>query len=439
MPIYIKENNALKDNMYEIPPKLQRHLQDTLTKFQDYSQDKGYKRLNSLVNPDYNKRSDKEDRLHSDAKHISFSDLKRIDHDFRHMNQNPHDFQRQMNGGDEMARFARETLNKERTKVEPVLKQEKVKSLAKSNLKPTLSEPSSITVGNITAQVHESKKKIYIQENQINTLYEYRSQLTIPFEGEGKYNYEHFLDYLEDNGMYGTLPPTSNPNLSDFVDKQLGQGFELFKEDDDLYDAFLVAFPKFLDTYADELDDLFTIPYYQEYMEDEDGYSDLMLHYLNNYGQHLWSEYLYDIYTDNFHESNFPHEVKQDERGLIYIERVITLPPSLSKTFSTYRGELDDFYKFLEINFKGCVGTYWSWGHGDSYCGCSYTNEQDVTLKGYVDPKHVNWEQTLYKQTYPLAHEQEITIQDGAPIEIVEINLGNKKKLPLNGSIIVKA
>ena len=59
MPIFLKENNALKDNMYEIPKDLEVHLKNTLSKFSDYRQNKGYKRLNTLVNPKYNKRSDK--------------------------------------------------------------------------------------------------------------------------------------------------------------------------------------------------------------------------------------------------------------------------------------------------------------------------------------------------------------------------------------------
>ena len=75
-----------------------------------------------------------------------------------------------MNGGDKMAKFVHDTLSKERTKVEPTLKQEKVKSLEKNKLKPSVSEPSTISVGNLSAQVHESIKKIYIKESQINIL-----------------------------------------------------------------------------------------------------------------------------------------------------------------------------------------------------------------------------------------------------------------------------
>ena len=75
--------------------------------------------LNSLVNPEYNKRSNKADQF-KDGKHITFTDMKRIDHDFRHMSKNPKDLNRILNGGDKMAHFVKDTLNKERTKVKPV-------------------------------------------------------------------------------------------------------------------------------------------------------------------------------------------------------------------------------------------------------------------------------------------------------------------------------
>jgi hypothetical protein len=149
---------------------LEKHLKNTLSKYGQYKQSKGYKRLNSLVNPSYNKRSNKEDSLNSNDKHISFADLKRIDFDLRHMSQDPNDIERIMNGGDEMARFVKDTLDKERTKVEPILKQEKVKTRNKNKMKPSLATPSQIKVGNITAQVHESNKHIYITEEQLNLL-----------------------------------------------------------------------------------------------------------------------------------------------------------------------------------------------------------------------------------------------------------------------------
>mgnify|MGYP003290455309 CR=1 FL=1 len=171
MPIFLKEaNQELKDNMYEIPKELHQHLVQTLQQHGEGNEEnKGYKRLNALVNPKYNKRSDKEDRQFKDGKHISHSELEKIDHEFRHMGNNPHNIQRILNGGEKMASWARNTLNRERTKVAPVLKQKKIETRNKNATKPVAKPMKPIEVGNINASIHESKK-IYITEEQLNLL-----------------------------------------------------------------------------------------------------------------------------------------------------------------------------------------------------------------------------------------------------------------------------
>lgn len=153
MPIFIKENQVLNKKSFKLPKNLQQHLKDTLAKYGDYKEEEGYKRLNSLVNPNYNKRKD---NANEEEKEISYSDLKRIDHDFRHMNKNPKNLKRILNGGEEMAHFAKETLNRERTKVAPVLKQEKIKTRNKNASKPTLKPMKPIKLDNGSARLHES-------------------------------------------------------------------------------------------------------------------------------------------------------------------------------------------------------------------------------------------------------------------------------------------
>ena len=72
MPIFIKENQVLNKKSFKLPKNLQQHLKDTLAKYGDYKEEEGYKRLNSLINPDYNKRNDKKS---GDEREISFADL----------------------------------------------------------------------------------------------------------------------------------------------------------------------------------------------------------------------------------------------------------------------------------------------------------------------------------------------------------------------------
>lgn len=167
MPIFIKENQELKDNMYKIPNRLYKKLKCLLSKYGNYTQYKGYKRLNALVNPEYNKRSDKANQF-KNGKYISFTDLKRIKHDFKHMSDNPNDINNILNGGKDMEIFVDDTLNRERTKVAPVLKQKKVETRNKNKVKPSIKPMKPLKLGNINANVHESK---YLNENLDNHPY----------------------------------------------------------------------------------------------------------------------------------------------------------------------------------------------------------------------------------------------------------------------------
>ena len=435
MPIFIKENQELKDNMYEIPDKLEKHLKQTLSKYGDYTQNKGYKRLNSLVNPEYNKRSDKADQF-KDGKHITFTDMKRIDHDFRHMNKNPKDLNRILNGGDEMAHFVKDTLNKERTKVKPIDSVPEVNDNNKNQLKPNIKPMKPIQLGDVSANVHENKK-IYIKENQLNLLKEYRNQLTIPFDGvNGKYNYEHFIDYLENIGTYGVLEQTSKPKINDFVDDNIIKSFNFYLEemDEDFNDKFI----DFIKSKSNNLNNIFSIPNYTEYIEDE-YYDDLMDYYLSDYGKQEWKNYLFDIFEDEIYYWGFPERIKQNERGLIIIERAITVPDLLNKSYSIYGERNNDFYNFLNKRYDDGIGCYWSWYEGKPYCGGSYDKSQTIYLKGCVDPINVDWDETIAKQAYSLNEEMEIKIKPQSPIEISEIITTNGKHLPLKKPIIVKA
>lgn len=431
MPIFIKENQELQDNMYEIPDKLEKHLKQTLSKYKDYTQNKGYKRLNALVNPEYNKHSDKADRF-KDGKHITFTDMKRIDHDFRHMNKNPKNMDRILNGGEEMAHFVKDTLNKERTKVAPVLKQKKVETRNKNELKPTLKPMKPIKLGNVDVNVHEGKK-IYIKENHLEVLKEYRNQLTIPFDGiEGKYNYEHFIDYLEAIGKYGKLNATKYPDLDKIIEKKLSKGIDYYENFLET-DASIYTFEDFISKCSDnELENMFDIDEYEYFIEMED-YSSLM-DYLNEYGEKRW----YDFFAESFKEKmgyfGFPNNIIQDNRGLILVERSITIPQALSKNFKNYQ----DYYQYLMDNYSG-VGTYWSWNCGKAYCGNNYDNKESITLRGYVDPISVNWVETIAKQVYYYNEEMEIKVYDSEPIEIFEIITKDEKHFPLKNPIIVNA
>ena len=175
MPIFIKENQELNGNKYKIPKKLVNKLKVKLAKFDDYKTTDGYKRLKALATPSYNERTDSKD--FENGNYISYGDMKTIDHDFRHMSQDPNNFERQINGGEELAQFVSNKLKSERNKVEPILKQKEVETRNKNKLKPPKNPMKPIKVGNVEVNIRESliKENDYYEHPYYKYMEEYNA------------------------------------------------------------------------------------------------------------------------------------------------------------------------------------------------------------------------------------------------------------------------
>lgn len=165
MLIFINENDALKQNTYKLPKEITNHLKNTLANFGQYKTNKGYKRLNTLIDPNYNNRNDISPQ-NKDEKFITYGDLKRIDHDFRHMEKNPNNLERILNGGELMAHFTHDILNRERNKVKDVLKNKKIATRKQNAVKPIVKPTTPVK----PEKIQENKKIIFINEKQLNSF-----------------------------------------------------------------------------------------------------------------------------------------------------------------------------------------------------------------------------------------------------------------------------
>ena len=98
------------------------------------------------------------------------------------------------------------------------------------------------------------------------------------------------------------------------------------------------------------------------------------------------------------------------ERGLIKIERVISLNDSFSK-------------------YKGNIGIYWTFmeGMGDSH-GAVSSSKNNITICALVDPKDVNWEETIGANIID-PDEYELTLEEDAPIQITKILDVSRKEI----------
>ena len=140
---------------------------------------------------------------------------------------------------------------------------------------------------------------------------------------------------------------------------------------------------------------------------------------INNtvYGEDYCEEHDIDSVEDD--EENFIEYIKdivdeqltlEFERGLIKIERVISLNDSFSK-------------------YKGNIGIYWTFieGMGDSH-GAIGSSRNNITICALVDPKDVNWEETIAANIMD-PDEYELTLEEDAPIQITKILDTNRKEI----------
>lgn len=301
--------------------------------------------------------------------------------------------------------------------------------------------------------VTESKKKVKVNESQVSKLIrEYRSQLVLPFEHDTpnhdfKVNYEHFIDYLEENGQYGTLPSDDTSigdlivaNIDDYV---LCEFLYTHTEDGETQD-FLGFFVTEMINKGYKLEDIFN----------SQDVCNSVRNAISNGGERYdigtaicdtvdmsdWNEifksritfvleaFLHDK-LENLGES-LVDNFNIDENGLICIERAITLPQLDSKTTKGYDV---DYYTLLQKQYKGMIGTCWSWENGDTYDGADYGDgTTTIYLEGKVRPSDVVWNITLRMNlSLDFEGEKEIRVMQNKPVEIYDILDENHNSLKI--------
>lgn len=447
MPLILEdEGKKLNKRQLTIPKKLVNKLKATRNLFDKYSKTKGFKRLNAMIDDDYNKRSNKKDRIHNGDKTISFSDAKKIDFDMRHMAPSPNNLEFTLLGGEDTKNWVHDALRKERTAVKKVDGVKPVPKLEKNPMK-TPDVQKDVQMGDVTVRLTES---------QLLTLKEYHTQTSFNFDDEGngfygKHNWEHFVDYLEGMGKYGTLPPSdcSYRDLQAFIMDSKDEAFEI-KEESDNYDDGdqLAMFDEVANVLeqgknSSEIEDLFNIvdyPFLTGYYEYDGNAEEFLEEYFDyeNFDspydyRDIFSNYGFGEFMSNVKENflcelddyGFTYNLTLDDRGLLYIERAMTIPKFKE---STFKSELDgqennDFYSHIQ-RYSG-IGNCWTWckGASEAYCGSYYGgNSSTVVLKGYVNPRDVDWAETVYRNAYGLNYEREIYISKGN-VEIDRIEL----------------
>lgn len=166
MPLIIEdEGKLLGKKQAKVPDKLVNKIKRNLNLFGQYKQSKGFKRASSIVDDNYNKRSNKKDKIHNGDKTLSFSDIKKIDHEYKNMSINDDDVNAKnlgfiLPGGNDMKNWAHDTLRKMRTAVKKVKAVPPVPKLEKPS--PELKDTKKdIKMGNAAVKLTEDIEYFY--------------------------------------------------------------------------------------------------------------------------------------------------------------------------------------------------------------------------------------------------------------------------------------
>ena len=333
------------------------------------------------------------------------------------------------------------------------------------------------TLSRISENVKRNKK-IVLNENQLLILKEYHDQTVFNFDNEGnayfeKNNWENYVDFLEYLGTPGELPKSSwgMTEIENAVENAKKQNSNFYEEDIDEYDyidAFLeLVYDAILGNNKNNKERIFTEEFFnvfngiEEFAEKNNYYItsdvierylrystdildevDEMEGYLTPYGYSLYQTLLEESFYDKIYEYDMVNNMTINDRGLIYIERNITIPNFNSPKFN-YNGN-NNFYKYLKKSFYD-LGNCFSWeeGRGESYNGFGFGENgvSEIKLKCWVDPKDINWEATVYRNCYSLRDEKEIYIdKSGAKVEVFDVILirGKINGVDVSGKSLLK-
>ena len=330
----------------------------------------------------------------------------------------------------------------------------------------------------ISESIKRNNKKIIVNENQLLALKEYHDQLAFNFDENGnayfkKNNWEHYVDFLEDIGKPGTLPSSEwgmqeiqnavneelekvdyqNDELNeyDYVNAFLELVYETFiyehnKMDEIFENNFLEKFNGFYEFEKENnyYDRSQTIKKYLQEKTDvfDDPYN--LDNFLTPFGYNEYQGHLQEAFTEHFEEYDMLSSMIINDRGLIYIERNITIPNFNSPEFNFNKNLYKTYYNYLKDKFYD-LGNCFSWGEdcGEAYNGGSFGQGKtsELKIKCWVDPKDINWETTVYRNCYSLNYEKEVYIDEtGAKIEVFDVVLmnGNVNGQNVSGKSLIK-
>lgn len=273
-------------------------------------------------------------------------------------------------------------------------------------------------------------------------------QLELPFDGNiYKPNYEYFIDYLEKIGEYGKLGKSVSTNHFENINYN-NLLVRLMRQNDSsvVYLIIDAACDYIKETYDISLgyNDIDEYGLYD--ISNTDRAFDKVIEIIQgNYDSEadaeIISSSIINLILDRI-KTYIDDELQlvYDNRGLIYVEREIGLSNIMSKP-----DNFDDSFFVSNMNndfYKKGVGLCWCYkeGYAESYNGYG---DYFITMKGYVDPKDVDWESTIFTNVIFGGDEYEVRMKKNVPIEVDSVIITGRdnqsKNMPLKQPIIVNS
>ena len=218
--------------------------------------------------------------------------------------------------------------------------------------------------------------KIILNENQLNRLFEYHAQQRLPFEEVFYGKKNQAEQYLDWLEEFGKYGKIGNSNLN--FQECVEAGIEAAVK------RKRIAGMKY-DNYIDEISDV-----------------------LNQKFKFL----------------------QYDDRGNIYVERAITIDEDIEAV-------VYDLFTSLSNKYHNNVGGCWAFKPGMGIAYCSDAIGARLLLKGYIRLEDIDWLKTCdlnYNQ-----NEYEIRVKPNAKVELFEVLVNGKYKLPLQGTLVVSS
>jgi hypothetical protein len=163
--IFEDESKTIGKKQFVVPDKIVDKLKLNRNLFDKYKTSKGFKRINAIIDDDYNKRSSKKDKIHNGDKTISGPELKKLNQekDSGEISSNPNDINNVLTGP--LFPWAKDQLIAARTAVEKVKAVPPVPKLEKHPEKVAdVNKP--LKMGNATVRITEDQLLILKKLNE---------------------------------------------------------------------------------------------------------------------------------------------------------------------------------------------------------------------------------------------------------------------------------